>query len=119
MSTRSFSRSSSFGKSSSRRRSSGGSGSRFAGGRPSISRKSRFCDQRINPDRFVCKAEPIVSAKPYESKNSFADFAIDQKLKENIKVKGYVTPTPIQDESIPAVLEGLDVVGIANTGTGK
>jgi ATP-dependent RNA helicase RhlE len=123
MSTRSFGRSSRFGKSSGRRRpSSAGqssrSGSRVSGGR-SNSGRNRFCDQKINPALFVSKAEPIVKAKPYESKNAFADFAIDEQLKNNVIDKGYITPTPIQDEAIPAVLEGLDVVGIANTGTGK
>lgn len=119
MSTRSFGRSSRFGKSSGRRRqSSSGQKSRPANGR-SNSGRNRFCDQKINPALFVCKAQPIIQAKPYEPKNSFADFAIDEQLKNNIIAKGYVTPTPIQDEAVPAVLEGLDVVGIANTGTGK
>lgn len=49
----------------------------------------------------------------------FADFLIDEKLKSNIIKKGYVAPTPIQDKAIPQVLLGRDLVGIANTGTGK
>jgi len=49
----------------------------------------------------------------------FTDFKIDERLKGNIIKKGYETPTPIQDKSIPHVLEGHDIVGIANTGTGK
>ncbi|MFA6594359.1 MAG: DEAD/DEAH box helicase [Candidatus Buchananbacteria bacterium] len=121
MSTRSFGRSSRFGKSSGRRRRApGGPSHGSISGRP-VSRRSnnRFRDQNINPALFVSKAEPIIKAKPYQPKNAFADFAIDENLKSNIKAKGYVTPTPIQDEAIPAVLEGLDVVGIANTGTGK
>ena len=52
-------------------------------------------------------------------KHTFADFAIDERIKQNISRKGYVTPTPIQDQSIPRILEGRDIVGIANTGTGK
>ncbi|MFA5124616.1 MAG: DEAD/DEAH box helicase [Patescibacteria group bacterium] len=121
MSTRSFGRSSRFGKPSShKRRAPSGSSSRSAGGRSVSGRSnSRFRDQNINPALFVSRAEPIVKAKPYQSKNAFADFAIDENLKNNIKAKGYITPTPIQDEAIPAVLEGLDVVGVANTGTGK
>lgn len=51
--------------------------------------------------------------------NTFADFQIAPLIKANIAAKGYVSPTPIQDQAIPAVLSGRDVIGIANTGTGK
>lgn len=47
------------------------------------------------------------------------DFALNDKLKRSIVAKGYVTPSPIQDQAIPLILEGRDIVGIANTGTGK
>ncbi|MEK7497756.1 MAG: DEAD/DEAH box helicase [Patescibacteria group bacterium] len=55
----------------------------------------------------------------YEPKHSFNDFALDPRLKENIVSHGYTIPTPIQDQTIPSLLEGRDVVGIAATGTGK
>lgn len=55
----------------------------------------------------------------YKPKNSFEDFPIHRKLKENIQMRGYTQPTPIQDQTIPLLLEKRDVVGIANTGTGK
>ena len=51
--------------------------------------------------------------------NDFSDFQINENLKTNIKNKGYQTPTPIQDKTIPLILKGKDVVGVANTGTGK
>lgn len=49
----------------------------------------------------------------------FEDFDIAPELIRNILSKGYVSPTPIQERCIPEVLDGHDVIGIANTGTGK
>lgn len=51
--------------------------------------------------------------------HTFQDFNIAPVLKTNIVSKQYATPTPIQDQAIPVILEGRDVIGIANTGTGK
>ncbi|NCS97888.1 MAG: DEAD/DEAH box helicase [Candidatus Pacebacteria bacterium] len=61
----------------------------------------------------------VVEKEEFQAVHQFNDFAIDQELKNNILERGYVTPTPIQDQIIPHILEGKDVVGIANTGTGK
>jgi hypothetical protein len=52
-------------------------------------------------------------------KNKFSDFSLDKRLSRNITNRDYDTPTPIQDQAIPIILSGRDVVGIANTGTGK
>jgi superfamily II DNA/RNA helicase len=56
---------------------------------------------------------------PFVAKHTFTDFNIDGRLKSNIAKKGYTTPTPIQDSAIPIALTGRDVVGLAETGTGK
>ncbi len=50
---------------------------------------------------------------------SFADLGLEPKLLEAIAASGYETPTPIQIEAIPPALRGEDVLGIAQTGTGK
>ncbi|MEN8253333.1 MAG: DEAD/DEAH box helicase [Patescibacteria group bacterium] len=55
----------------------------------------------------------------YITINKFTDFNISDELKKNITTRGYTTPTPIQDQAIPHIIDGRDVVGIANTGTGK
>jgi len=73
----------------------------------------------IHHSQFIRKADPMVKTAPYVPTHKFADFKINPALKENIIKKGYINPTPIQDEAIPFVLEGRDVVGVANTGTGK
>jgi ATP-dependent RNA helicase RhlE len=74
--------------------------------------------QFINPERFVKAAEPGLEGN-YVATNEFADFAMHPLLKANVTVKGYVTPSEIQDKTISLGLEGKSVVGIANTGTGK
>ena len=50
---------------------------------------------------------------------SFSDFNLDSRIQTAIAAMGYVNPTPIQQKAIPAVLEGRDVMGAAQTGTGK
>ncbi len=51
--------------------------------------------------------------------NDFADFSVEEQIKINVKKKGYLIPTPIQDKVIPLIINNQDVVGVANTGTGK
>ncbi|OGG69302.1 hypothetical protein A3F27_01410 [Candidatus Kaiserbacteria bacterium RIFCSPHIGHO2_12_FULL_53_13] len=75
--------------------------------------------QHIDISRFVNKAVITEEVENFIPEHNFVDFAIDEHLKKNIIAKGYATPTPIQDRAIPHVLRDEDIVGIANTGTGK
>jgi len=50
---------------------------------------------------------------------SFERFPLDARLHDGIHAAGYITPTPIQEQAIPPILEGRDLIGIAQTGTGK
>jgi len=74
---------------------------------------------KIHHSQYIRKADPIIESAPYIPQNKFSDFKINSVLKANILKKGYIDPTPIQDVAIPFVLSGRDVVGVANTGTGK
>ena len=50
---------------------------------------------------------------------SFSDLGLAEPLVRALEAKGYETPTPIQRDAIPTVLTGRDLLGIAQTGTGK
>ncbi|MCK6584972.1 MAG: DEAD/DEAH box helicase, partial [Anaerolineales bacterium] len=50
---------------------------------------------------------------------NFEQFNLDSRLMQGIKNAGYETATPIQEAAIPAALRGRDIIGTAQTGTGK
>ena len=50
---------------------------------------------------------------------SFSDLGLIEPLRRAVVAEGYTTPTPIQSQSIPFAIEGRDVIGVAQTGTGK
>ena len=75
---------------------------------------------RIDPAKFINKAIQNERDENFAPKHKFQDFKIDQRLIRSVVVnKGYKIPTPIQDQIIPCIIQGSDVVGIADTGTGK
>lgn len=93
----------------------GRGGGRSGGGRPRVQGSTMRIDQlinKVNDEAFIKPVEHVF-------KHEFKDFAIEAKLLENVIKKGYISPTPIQDSAIPIALEGKDVIGLANTGTGK
>ena len=49
----------------------------------------------------------------------FSDLGLAKPLLKALTDKGYTTPTPIQAQAIPTVMTGRDLLGIAQTGTGK
>lgn len=49
----------------------------------------------------------------------FSDLELDDSILKALKEKGYDTPTPVQQKSIPIVLQQKDLLGVAQTGTGK
>ena len=73
----------------------------------------------IDPARFINKAIEAEDDENFTPEHKFQDFKIDQRLTAAIMDKGYKRPTPIQDKIISHIVNGFDVVGMADTGTGK
>jgi ATP-dependent RNA helicase RhlE len=94
-------------------RSNYGKPRRFSRGR------SRGHEVRIDVTKFINKTVITEKTEVFVPEHTFADFKLNALIKKNITAKGYEIPTPIQDRAIPHLLRGEDIVGIANTGTGK
>lgn len=93
-------------------------------GGPRNNSGSRFTAQKMkflpnDPALFTRKASPNLTAEEYVAQNTFASLNLAPILKSNIDYKGYTVPTPVQDQAIPHILEGRDLIGLAATGTGK
>lgn len=73
----------------------------------------------LGESAYIKNEESPSNNTPLEIRHNFSDFAIDQRLKDNILKRGFTIPTPIQDQAIQPILEGKDVIGIAETGSGK
>lgn len=89
----------------------------FAGNRNNNRRVKSFDPTNVINNNSLNKV--VQDVDTYQAKYNFSDFDIDSKLKSNINYRNYKTPTPIQDQAIPEIIQGKDIIGIANTGTGK
>lgn len=99
-----------------------GGGNRSSFGRPSHGRPQRSKGNRkayIHPSKFINLTPSVAKADVYVPTHTFNDFKLADILKRNLDKTGFVAPSAIQDQSIPLALEGKDVIGLANTGTGK
>jgi len=82
------------------------------------SRGGRF-QKSFDVSKFINKNPVVLDTEVFTPKHKFTEFGLDKKLAFTVTSSGLTTPTPIQDEIIPHILEGRDVIGLANTGTGK
>lgn len=97
---------------------------RAAGARAGVYRSRRPAGlggyrEHIDISRFVKQASGVNGSEPVLVTHRFEDFGLSAILQNNIKRLGFSEPTPIQDQAMPLVIEGKDVIGLANTGTGK
>ena len=72
----------------------------------------------INPALLV-KQAVSVEETPFIAEQNFSEMPLSQSLKNNIKRKGYIEPTEIQQKSINELISGRNLIGVAATGTGK
>lgn len=73
----------------------------------------------FNPSKFINTNPVDIVETPYEAKHTFGDFGLHETLVKTIDKMGIKVPSPIQDQIIPEILQGHDVIGLAETGTGK
>lgn len=81
--------------------------------------RSGYISRTYDPSLYIKKATESQGNEEYLPINSFQDFKLSNVLKANIDYKGYLVPTPIQDQAILPILQGRDLIGLASTGTGK
>lgn len=73
----------------------------------------------FDPSQFINTNPVEVAPEVYDPKNTFKSFGLSEQVLKNTTGLGLITPSPIQDQIIPLILSGRDVVGLAQTGTGK
>ena len=93
-------------------------GAFFSAGADSVSADCRRRRARHIFD-YACKRGAAVEDLRQMSENSFSDLGLCPQLLQAIEAMGYKRPTPIQMRAIPAILQGRDIFGCAQTGTGK
>ena len=74
---------------------------------------------KLDPRMFVKSAKDSEVKDEFMPTTSFSDYNLVEKLNRNIADHGYTSPTAIQEKAIPELLKGRDLIGVANTGTGK
>ena len=65
------------------------------------------------------ESQPLEVSKANDNENGFLDFGFNQSILNSLRSKGYKNPTPIQKAAIPELMLGRDLLGQAQTGTGK
>ena len=115
---------SSFSRNNSSSRTRSGGRSRFGAGRPGGNRGgSRGGGGRkqptFDPSQFINKNPVEVKEEAYVPKHTFNDFGLHADIAKTVTDQGITSPSPIQDQAIPLIMEGKDVIGLAETGTGK
>lgn len=83
--------------------------------------KNRQSKQFIHESKFINTnvVEKHDDENVYQPTHRFADFNFASQIQKNLEFMKFDTPSAIQDQTIPLAMAGKDVIGLANTGTGK
>ena len=73
----------------------------------------------FDPSQFINKNPVEATPEVYTATHTFSTIGLDQRLVRTLTAMDITEPSAIQDQAIPHILEGKDVVGLAQTGTGK
>jgi len=84
----------------------------------SFNRKPTAVPTAINPSTFVKKATASLETQ-YVATRKISCLPVHSSIISNLVSKGYESPTEIQDKTLEAILDGENIVGLAQTGTGK
>jgi ATP-dependent RNA helicase RhlE len=99
-------------------RSGGGRGGSFGGGQAGAKRERPTIDKTFDHPRRE-PVKPVVPVDIPKMDTAFTQLGLSDALAYGVQEMGFVSPTPIQAQAIPLVLAGRDVIGSAQTGTGK
>lgn len=85
---------------------------------PNSRNRKKKTTKELPPESFVRKAVPAEQTV-YRPGRLIRELPVDGSILNNLKTKGYELPTEIQDKTLEAILEGRNLIGLAQTGTGK
>ena len=80
---------------------------------------SSLLEFKNSDNKKEIESELLEVSKEDDNENGFLDFGFNQSILNSLKNKGYKNPTPIQKAAIPELMLGRDLLGQAQTGTGK
>ena len=73
----------------------------------------------FDPSEFINRNPRDTAPEEYTAQHTFGTFGLSDHLVARLASSNMITPSPIQDQAIPEILRGKDLVGLAETGTGK
>ncbi|MGK7392677.1 MAG: DEAD/DEAH box helicase [Candidatus Cyclobacteriaceae bacterium M2_1C_046] len=81
--------------------------------------KKRRAASNLDPNKLIKKSVQVAAPEVVTPTQTFEQMPMHHKLKANIAKKGFVNPTKIQQDTFEHLVAGRDLLGVANTGTGK